>query len=216
MTQTASNPPRPDAPAPPSKALRLARLVIASALLVAVVFFMIYMVNDIQKNLAQQQSPVAQPAYPDLLPGDLARQQDHPLLALAQLSQGQYIDHHPGHLPPFAGAAAYGVPPYREPISEDGYVMEHARYRIPNQSPQNAFEHYDREATRLGMKLVLRPQRLDKPEEDLLARWVKGDSVLNLTVTPLIGDVPDVQPPLKADPPLSVVVQYSYPAPRSN
>ncbi|MFN3168969.1 MAG: hypothetical protein ACE37H_18120 [Phycisphaeraceae bacterium] len=216
MTQPTPNPDPTDAPTPPGRALRAARLVIAVALLGGCVAFSVVAVRDIGGMLEQGRADALpdEPAYSDRLPGDLDVQPHHPLTALAQPGQGSYIDHPPGNIPPLNGAAPYDRLPRRGPIGADGIVTEYGHYVVPGRTPRQAFEHYDQHAVDRGMKRVLSPSDLDDPQAQVLARWVKGDRSFQLTAKPEPALAENVRPPRRADPPLSIVVQYSYPAPR--
>jgi len=218
LTQPTPNPEQesPDAPAPPGKALRVVRLSIALVLIAACVVFSVITIRDIGEALAQGRASAAtidEPAYPDRLPGDLALNLDNQFIALGQPGQGSYLDHPPGEIPPFAGAAPYEQHPRRGPIGADGIVTEHGHYVVPGRTPREAFDHYDEHARKRGMKRVTEPDNLDDPRAKLLARWAGEETSFQLTVVPDLDRAQNVRPPRRAEPALSIVVQYSYPAP---
>lgn len=215
MTTPDSNPSDDQTLTPPGQALRIARVGIALALFGGIGVFGVYAVINLDKGLDEfSQPPIGEQAYDGTLPGDLEIDTTNPLHSMFQIGPGILIDHHPAHIPPFPGAAIHGLDPYREPISSDGTVLEHAHYRVDGKTPKDAFAYYNQQATALGMTLQTNVKPNPSPQDDIVARWSRGRKSFMVTITPLIAETPQARPPVKPIPPLGLVVQYSYPAPR--
>ncbi|MEM9347080.1 MAG: hypothetical protein AAGB26_10735 [Planctomycetota bacterium] len=216
MTDQTNNPPADQVPAPPGKALKITRLLIAVGLCVGIGVFAVYAIEELKAGAPRGGLPTDFGAS-DTSPGQQAGpavQSNNPFAALATTDQSKYIpidrdNPNPGQIVPFMNAAPYGQPPYKQPIAGNE-VWELCVYQVKDASIAELIGYYNRQARRRGMQLTKQQPTSDNMPGGVVAAWSNGPIGLQVTVNPLPLTEP-VQPPLAPPTPLRWVVKYSYP-----
>lgn len=213
MTKPPNNPPNENAASSPSKAIRVARIVIALALFAGVAIFAVFTIEELKKGPETTPPPTDFGASSNA-PG--ASMTGDPFQGLTGTDTSKFIpilrpNPHPGQITPFQKADPFGQPPYRQP-SNGGEVWEFCAYRVSDATPAQAIAHYDQEAKRLGMRLVHQAPTSNNKPGGTYAAWSDGRRGLNVTAWPTPNAPPPI-PPLKPTTPLDWVVKYSYPEP---
>lgn len=215
MSESENNPPNA---AGPSKALQLTRIAIAMALFIGVTLFGIFAIQDLQARqqttapdynfgAIDQEPGSGMPMAGGLLPGGQA----------LGLDPNKFVpidreNPHPGEVTPYQSADAFIQPPYRQPNTSQE-VWEFCAYRVKDGTTKAAFEHYNEQAKKRGLKLLrMDPTSSNRPG-GIKAAWSDGKDRLELTAWPTPNAQPPL-PPLKPATPLDWVVKYSYPASR--
>ncbi|MEM6260245.1 MAG: hypothetical protein AAF711_08670 [Planctomycetota bacterium] len=213
MTDPANNPPTRPSPAPPGKALKTARLLIALGLCVGIGVFAVYAIEELKAGAPRGGLPTDFGAS-DTSPGQQAVQSNNPFAALATTDQSKFIpierdNPNPGRIVPFMNAAPYGQPPYKQPIA-DNEVWELCVYQVKDAGIAELIGYYNRQAGQRGMKLTKQQPTSSNMPGGVVAAWSDGPVGLQVTAYPLRLAEP-VQPPLAPPTPLRWVVKYSYP-----
>lgn len=212
MTKPAKNnpPSKEPEPARPGKALRNARMLIAAGLFVGIAVFAVYTIEELKAGPPSATTPT------DFGAADTERETPEPaddksLAGLAKPDPTKFIpiNHPPGRVAAYRGAAPLGQPPYRQPMT--GEVWEFCVYELRDADIDELIAYYGGQAQARGLEQVkLEPTSGNTPG-GIEAAWSDGKDRLEVTVLPL--SPPRTTAPLAPKTPLRWVVKYSYPEP---
>ena len=212
MTNPANNPPtEKPKPAEPSKALRIARLLIAVVLFAGIAVFSVITIEELKAG-PKTTPPPSDFGAADPSQDETPAESNAPLAGLTGTDPIKFPlinrpNPHPGEIKPFNGTAPLGQPPYRQVNA--GEVWELCVYELPDASLTELISYYADEAKQRGLKQIKLKPTSDNMPGGIEAAWGNSKDRLEVTARPL--PAPRTNPPLAPPTPLRWVVKYSYP-----
>ena len=216
MTQSPNNPPSDTKDAPPGRALRIARLLIALGLVVGIGVFAVFTIEELRAGSTTYAPPTdfgasdEAPALPATAKSGPAALADLAKLDPTRFPIIERPNPHPGEIVPFAEAAPLGQPPYYQ--AEAGEVWELCVYELRNASMTELIAYYNAQAEERGLRLMKQKPTSANMPGGIVTTWGDGKKSLQVTSRPMPVTEP-ITPPLAPPTPLRWVVKYSYPEP---